>query len=71
MNFRFHTRILNNYNILKKKEFSLKLTNNFFLVIQQEKGKQQLISGIENFNPAKLKHAVTQEKNVLPTKEGQ
>lgn len=38
--------------------------------IQQEKGKQQLISGIENFDPAKLKHAETLEKNPLPTKEG-
>lgn len=40
------------------------------LAIQQEKGKQQLISGIENFDPAKLKHAETLEKNPLPTKEG-
>lgn len=41
-----------------------------FTAIQEEKGKQQLISGIENFDPAKLKHAETQEKNPLPTKEG-
>jgi len=41
----------------------------FFAAIQQEKGKQQLISGIENFDPAKLKHAETLEKNPLPTKE--
>lgn len=40
------------------------------IAIQQEKGKQQLISGIENFDPAKLKHAETLEKNSLPTKEG-
>lgn len=40
------------------------------IAIQQEKGKQQLISGIENFDPAKLKHAETLEKNPLPTKEG-
>jgi hypothetical protein len=37
--------------------------------IQQEKGQQQLIAGIESFDPTKLKHAETQEKNVLPTKE--
>lgn len=43
----------------------------FRAAIQQEKGKQQLISGIENFDPAKLKHAETLEKNVLPTKEGE
>lgn len=42
----------------------------YFTAIQQEKGKQQLISGIENFDPAKLKHAETLEKNPLPTKEG-
>jgi len=41
-----------------------------YAAIQQEKGKQQLISGIENFDPAKLKHAETLEKNPLPTKEG-
>lgn len=41
-----------------------------YTAIQQEKGKQQLISGIENFDPAKLKHAETLEKNPLPTKEG-
>ena len=40
-----------------------------FLVIEQEKGQQQLISGIENFDTTKLKHAETCEKNPLPTKE--
>lgn len=40
-----------------------------FLVIQQEKGQQQLLSGIENFDTTKLKHAETEEKNMLPTKE--
>lgn len=40
------------------------------IAIEQEKGKQQFISGIENFDPAKLKHAQTLEKNPLPTKEG-
>lgn len=40
-----------------------------FLVIEAEKGQQNLIAGIENFDPAKLKHTVTEEKNPLPTKE--
>lgn len=38
--------------------------------IAQEKGQQQLREGIETFDPANLKHAETQEKNPLPTKEG-
>lgn len=38
-------------------------------MIQQEKGQQQLLSGIENFDTGKLKHTETQEKNPLPTKE--
>lgn len=29
----------------------------------------QLISGIEGFEKTSLKHAETQEKNILPTKE--
>jgi len=40
------------------------------LAIEAEKGQQKLIAGIENFDPAKLKHTVTEEKNPLPTKEG-
>lgn len=40
-----------------------------FSVIEQEKGQRQLISGIENFDSSKLKHAETCEKNPLPTKE--
>lgn len=42
----------------------------YILVIEAEKGQQQLIAGIENFDPAKLKPTVTEEKNPLPTKEG-
>lgn len=38
--------------------------------IVQEKGQQQLRQGIETFDPATLKHAETQEKNPLPTQEG-
>ena len=41
----------------------------FFLAIEQEKEKLNLISGIENFDTAKLKHTETCEKNPLPTKE--
>jgi len=38
--------------------------------IQQERTHQELVKGIESFNPdASLKHAETQEKNPLPTKE--
>lgn len=39
------------------------------LVIEQEKGQQRFISGIENFDTTKLKHTETCEKNPLPTKE--
>lgn len=42
----------------------------FILVIEAEKGQQNLIAGIENFDSKKLKHTVTEEKNPLPTKEG-
>lgn len=48
----------------------LKLKHLFVLVIEAEKEQQQLIAGIENFDPAKLKPTVTEEKNPLPTKEG-
>lgn len=41
----------------------------FFTVIEQEKTQNNLLSGIENFDTNKLKHAETQEKNPLPTKE--
>jgi hypothetical protein len=41
-----------------------------FTAIEQEKEKQNLIAGIENFDTKKLKHTETQEKNPLPTKEG-
>lgn len=39
-------------------------------MIEAEKEQQQFIAGIENFDPTKLKHTVTEEKNPLPTKEG-
>lgn len=41
-----------------------------FIAIQVEKVQQNLIEGIEKFDAKKLKHAETQEKNPLPTKEG-
>jgi predicted ATP-grasp superfamily ATP-dependent carboligase len=41
-----------------------------FSAIEQEKEKQNLFAGIENFDTKKLKHTETQEKNPLPTKEG-
>lgn len=40
-----------------------------FSAIEQEKEKNQLIAGIENFDSKKLKHTETCEKNPLPTKE--
>lgn len=41
----------------------------FFSVIEMAKGQQKLLTGIESFDPAKLKHTETLEKNPLPTKE--
>lgn len=40
------------------------------LDVAAEKTQQTLIAGIEAFDPAKLKHTKTQEKNPLPDKEG-
>lgn len=37
--------------------------------IQQEKSQVELITGIEGFKRDSLKHAETQEKNPLPTKD--
>lgn len=39
-------------------------------VIEAEKEVLNLLSGIENFDTKKLKPTETQEKNPLPTKEG-
>lgn len=41
----------------------------FFVAIQQEKSQAEFIEGIEGFKRTSLKHAETQEKNPLPTKE--
>jgi hypothetical protein len=42
----------------------------YFPAIETEKSQQNLMEGIESFDPKKLKHTETQEKNPLPTKEG-
>lgn len=43
----------------------------FFLptAIEAEKEKNKFLNGIENFDPTKLKHTETCEKNPLPTKD--
>lgn len=41
-----------------------------FLDVINEKNAQNLFSGIEQFDPKNLKHAVTEEKNQLPDQEG-
>lgn len=46
------------------------LISSILTVIEQEKGLQGILQGIESFDPAKLKPTETQEKNPLPTKEG-
>lgn len=38
--------------------------------MKTEKQEKELIANIEGFDPAKLKHAETQEKNPLPDKDG-
>lgn len=42
----------------------------WFTDVAAEKNQQTLIAGIEAFDPAKLKHTETQEKNPLPDKTG-
>lgn len=37
--------------------------------IEAEKEKNKFLNGIENFDPTKLKHTETCEKNPLPTKD--
>lgn len=41
------------------------------LDVAAEKTKNSLVAGIESFNPSKLKHTETQEKNQLPDKQGE
>lgn len=40
------------------------------LDVAAEKTQQTLMSGIEKFDPSSLKHTETQEKNLLPDKDG-
>lgn len=42
----------------------------WFADVAAEKTEKALIAGIEHFDPSKLKHTETQEKNPLPDKEG-
>lgn len=42
----------------------------FPLDLAAEKNEKALIEGIAKFDPAKLKHTETQEKNPLPDKDG-
>lgn len=57
----------------KKKELRTE-TQIFFCLrftdVAAEKTEKALIAGIEHFDPSKLKHTETQEKNPLPDKEG-
>lgn len=41
----------------------------FVAAIEAEKEKNKFLNGIENFDPTKLKHTETCEKNPLPTKD--
>lgn len=41
----------------------------FVAAIEAEKEKNKFLNGIENFDPTKLKHTETCEKNSLPTKD--
>lgn len=43
---------------------------NLFPDVANEKLERNLITGIEEFDTSKLKHAQTQEKNPLPDKVG-
>ena len=38
--------------------------------VATEKAQQAVLKGVEGFDQAKLKHAETQEKVVLPDKDG-
>lgn len=46
------------------------LCNILIIDVQNEKTQQSLFAGIENFDAKNLKHAETQEKNLLPDKDG-
>lgn len=40
------------------------------IVVLQEKVHQNLLNGVEHFDKATMKHAETQEKNILPDPQG-
>lgn len=46
-------------------------TPQIFLDVAAEKTEKALIAGIEHFDPSKLKHTETNEKNPLPDKDGE
>lgn len=60
---------LQHYKSCQQKVPMLSLLFYYFAAIQQEKGQNNFIKGIESFDTSKLKHTETCEKNPLPTKE--
>lgn len=64
-----------NFQLIELKTHSTKVSHKdivkFFSDIVAEKDHQALRQGIEGFDAAVLKKTQTQEKNPLPTKEGQ
>lgn len=64
--------VLTTFTNEKMSKYKILFNNCFyfvFSVIEQEKGQQNIINGIENFDQKKLKHTETCEKNTLPTKD--
>lgn len=64
------------FSIIDQNYFSSYWIQSKFLIvsffpsaINAEKEKNQFLNGIENFDPTKLKHTETCEKNPLPTKD--
>ena len=56
--------------IKKLSKISIIFFSSSFVDVKMEKA-QKLVSGIEGFDPAKLRHTETQEKNPLPDKDGE
>lgn len=42
----------------------------FIPVVAAEKAHQNLLDGVEQFDKSQMKHATTEEKNILPPIEG-
>lgn len=55
---------------LQKQYLGREGINFVFTDVAAEKTEKALIAGIEHFDPSKLKHTETHEKNPLPDKEG-